>query len=126
MGMKSKNTPELKYLEDFYYSPDGNMVFTESYHLKRGTCCGSGCFHCPYDGISIENSDQGNVGNSATIQCPFCFESFSLPCNSESKDSEEIDVQQFIYDCEVCCHPIDIILHYQGAQLTKVEIEKSN
>jgi hypothetical protein len=23
-------------------------VFTAIYHLKRGSCCGSGCRHCPY------------------------------------------------------------------------------
>ncbi|NEQ48853.1 MAG: hypothetical protein F6K11_01800 [Leptolyngbya sp. SIO3F4] len=34
--------------EDFYYSPDGYIVFTEAYHLKRGYCCQSGCLHCPY------------------------------------------------------------------------------
>ncbi|HEY8936621.1 MAG TPA: DUF5522 domain-containing protein [Cyclobacteriaceae bacterium] len=31
----------------FYYE-NGLIVFTEAYHLKRGTCCGSGCRHCPY------------------------------------------------------------------------------
>ena len=34
--------------EDFYESPDGYIVFTEKYHLKRGHCCKSGCRHCPY------------------------------------------------------------------------------
>lgn len=34
--------------EDFYYSPEGYIVFTEKYHLKRGHCCKSGCRHCPY------------------------------------------------------------------------------
>lgn len=34
--------------EDFYYSPEGYIVFTEKYHLKRGYCCQSGCKHCPY------------------------------------------------------------------------------
>ncbi|AZZ38304.1 hypothetical protein CIK05_05720 [Bdellovibrio sp. qaytius] len=33
---------------DFYFDTNGLMVFTESYHLKRGTCCGNGCKHCPY------------------------------------------------------------------------------
>ncbi len=27
---------------------DGLMVFSAWYHLKRGTCCGNGCRHCPY------------------------------------------------------------------------------
>lgn len=34
--------------EDFYKHPDGFIVFTEKYHLKRGYCCKSGCKHCPY------------------------------------------------------------------------------
>ena len=34
--------------EDFYYSEEGFIVFTEKYHLKRGYCCKSGCRHCPY------------------------------------------------------------------------------
>lgn len=34
--------------EDYYYSDEGYIVFTEAYHLKRGHCCKSGCKHCPY------------------------------------------------------------------------------
>jgi hypothetical protein len=34
--------------EDFYLSPEGYVIFTEKYHLKRGYCCKSGCKHCPY------------------------------------------------------------------------------
>ncbi|MFN5445013.1 MAG: DUF5522 domain-containing protein [Crocinitomicaceae bacterium] len=33
---------------DYYFSPEGFIVFTEQYHLKRGYCCKSGCKHCPY------------------------------------------------------------------------------
>lgn len=35
--------------EDYYFEGP-YMVFTAAYHLKRGTCCGSGCRHCPYRG----------------------------------------------------------------------------
>ena len=43
-------TPPALEPEDYYL--DGpNLVFTEAYHLKRGTCCGSGCRHCPYGGV---------------------------------------------------------------------------
>jgi hypothetical protein len=28
---------------------NGNYVFSAWYHLKRGSCCGSGCRNCPYD-----------------------------------------------------------------------------
>jgi len=44
--MKFTNTKLLA--EDFYYSKDGYLVFTEKYHLKRGYCCKSKCKHCPY------------------------------------------------------------------------------
>jgi hypothetical protein len=33
--------------EDFYYEGPF-LVFTATYHLKRGYCCNSGCRHCPY------------------------------------------------------------------------------
>ena len=43
----AKGPPALQLGEDYYY--DGPyMVFTAKYHLKRGTCCNSGCRHCPY------------------------------------------------------------------------------
>ncbi|ADB42514.1 hypothetical protein Slin_6557 [Spirosoma linguale DSM 74] len=34
--------------DDYYYTPEGYVVFTAAYHLKRGYCCKSGCRHCPY------------------------------------------------------------------------------
>jgi hypothetical protein len=34
--------------QENYYVEDGNVVFTAAYHLKRGTCCGNGCRHCPF------------------------------------------------------------------------------
>jgi hypothetical protein len=39
----------LGYLDgDFYFTPEGYVVWTEQYHLRRGYCCQSGCRHCPY------------------------------------------------------------------------------
>ena len=34
---------------DFVIDADGRYVFTRSFHLRRGFCCGSGCRHCPYN-----------------------------------------------------------------------------
>ena len=35
--------------EDGYIDPEtGLYVFTAAYHAARGTCCASGCRHCPY------------------------------------------------------------------------------
>ena len=51
MEKKTKNTQESNrglLKEDFYLNEQGFMVFTETYHLKRGYCCKNGCKHCPY------------------------------------------------------------------------------
>ncbi len=37
----------------YYFDEFGLMVFTEKYHLERGSCCANGCKHCPY-GIQKE------------------------------------------------------------------------
>jgi hypothetical protein len=44
-----KASQELQELlpEDFYYEGP-YLVFTATYHLKRGYCCNSDCRHCPY------------------------------------------------------------------------------
>jgi hypothetical protein len=118
---KVTETKELKLLEDYYLSAEGLMIFTEAYHLKRGFCCGSGCMHCPYDGISIEDVNQAGTEGLISIQCPFCFETFKLPASP--KDGE---TQNFVYDCEVCCNPIDMTLHFDGDDFLNADVEKSN
>jgi hypothetical protein len=40
--------------EDYYFEGP-NLVFTAAYHRKRGSCCGSGCRHCPYGKAETEN-----------------------------------------------------------------------
>jgi hypothetical protein len=40
--------PQAQLEPEDYYFEGPNMVFTAAYHLKRGSCCGSGCRHCPY------------------------------------------------------------------------------
>jgi hypothetical protein len=49
MSEEEKNTA-IKNSDnpDYYYSPEGYIIFTEHYHRKRGYCCQSGCKHCPY------------------------------------------------------------------------------
>ena len=31
-----------------YVNEDGDVVFTETFLIQRGSCCGYGCIHCPY------------------------------------------------------------------------------
>ena len=39
--------PESPREED-YYMEGPLLIFTAAYHLRRGSCCHSGCRHCPY------------------------------------------------------------------------------
>lgn len=32
-----------------YYLENGRIILTERYLKKRGSCCSSGCRHCPYE-----------------------------------------------------------------------------
>ncbi|MDA1039053.1 MAG: DUF5522 domain-containing protein [Planctomycetota bacterium] len=38
------------------YLENGLVVFTAAHHLKRGSCCGSGCRHCPYEPRHIQGT----------------------------------------------------------------------
>lgn len=47
-------TQQLVEGVDYTINSDGLMVFTSSFLLKRGYCCGSGCTNCPY----IQNCEE--------------------------------------------------------------------
>jgi hypothetical protein len=34
--------------KDYYLDEKGDAVFTAAFHLKRGSCCGNDCRHCPF------------------------------------------------------------------------------
>jgi len=56
---KKPNQPLTLIPGDYYINENGMMVFTAAYHLRRGTCCGSGCKHCPYPVAKEESHDLG-------------------------------------------------------------------
>ncbi|MES2387352.1 MAG: DUF5522 domain-containing protein [Bacteroidota bacterium] len=59
-GPEKQTEPIIPGIGEYYFDPDGKMVFTEKYHLRRGYCCGSGCRHCPYRKNDInDNSETG-------------------------------------------------------------------
>lgn len=41
----------------------GFTVFTELAHLKRGSCCGNMCRHCPYGWSNVQNTSESNSSN---------------------------------------------------------------
>lgn len=38
---------QLEKYKDYYLEND-RVIFTTDFHLRRGSCCGNGCRHCPY------------------------------------------------------------------------------
>lgn len=51
----------LREGEDYYLLPDGRLVMTASYLLKRGWCCGNGCLNCPYDYAAVSEPKRSNL-----------------------------------------------------------------
>jgi hypothetical protein len=48
-----------------------------------------------------------------TIQCPYCWEEFQILV-----DPSEGDAQSYVYDCDVCCRPIDVSVEIDGEEIT--------
>jgi len=46
--MDAGNSPRELVEGRDYTVEAGRWVFTASYHLARGSCCQSGCRHCPW------------------------------------------------------------------------------
>ncbi len=54
--MEPPNAKPPKLDPEDYYNEGEYLVFTAAYHLKRGSCCGSGCRHCPWKATGIEGT----------------------------------------------------------------------
>ncbi len=52
----SDEKPQPAASQPDYYVENGLVVYTAAYHLKRGSCCGSGCRHCPYSPPHVEGN----------------------------------------------------------------------
>ena len=40
----------MEFIKDIhYYLENGQIIFTEKYHIQRGQCCGNKCRHCPFE-----------------------------------------------------------------------------
>ena len=49
------------------------------------------------------------------FQCPYCWEEISMIFDK----SEQL--QSYIEDCEVCCNPIEIKIHFEATELISFE-----
>lgn len=56
------------------------------------------------------------------VQCPFCFERFSITLYLEDGENQDVT-----YDCEVCCHPIEIKAQWNDSRKKfELDAEKSS
>ncbi|MBC7867709.1 MAG: hypothetical protein H7X88_09250 [Gloeobacteraceae cyanobacterium ES-bin-316] len=56
--------------EDYYYNSQGYIVLTESFHLKKGYCCGNGCRHCPYNYDGVPEPMRSELSKSTDTGAP--------------------------------------------------------
>jgi ATP-binding cassette subfamily B (MDR/TAP) protein 1 len=58
-GFEQSHREAAEQGQTTYIDPStGYQVFTEVAHLKRGKCCGSGCRHCPYSHVNVNEQDK--------------------------------------------------------------------
>jgi hypothetical protein len=55
---------------DYYLDRSGRMVMTARYHLQRGSCCGSGCRHCPFDYAQVPEPRKTVLRRQAAAALP--------------------------------------------------------
>ncbi len=51
-----------------------------------------------------------------TIQCPYCGQTF------ETVVDTSVDSQRFTTDCEVCCHPFEVIAECEPGKILSLEV----
>lgn len=39
-----------------YYLENDRVIFTAAFHIRRGSCCGNSCRHCPYEPKNKRNN----------------------------------------------------------------------
>ena len=58
LKMKLKMKQQLTEGRDFYFDDKGYIVFTKHYLLQKGSCCGNGCRHCPFDYVNVTEPEK--------------------------------------------------------------------
>ena len=59
--------------------------------------------------------------HEASFQCPFCGENLEIPIDLTAGQK-----QQFVYDCDVCCHPIVVKLVLAGDEIFELSADKES
>ncbi|XKH00280.1 CPXCG motif-containing cysteine-rich protein [Marinobacter nauticus] len=58
--------------------------------------------------------------DSVTVQCPYCWEMLEISIDPSVAD------QEYVENCQVCCHPILLTVHIDDQQVPRVEARAEN
>jgi hypothetical protein len=70
-----------------------------------------------YEGESDEGIGEGDAETEATVVCPHCGESVEITLDPSGGDQQE-----YIEDCEVCCNPWSVTVHFDVEGKADVEV----
>jgi hypothetical protein len=59
----------------------------------------------------------GTAETVASVYCPYCNETVEIAIDPGGGESQE-----YVEDCEVCCQPWAVSLHYSGDGTAKVTV----
>jgi len=57
-----------------------------------------------------------DVEVNVRVQCPFCGQRFDLVVDTSTSP------QRFSTDCEVCCHPFDVVADCRPGEVLALEV----
>lgn len=75
----------------------------------------------PDDDLTEEDfpAGDGTTDDSATVTCPYCGESVEIALDAGGEENQE-----YVEDCEVCCRPWSVTVHYRSGGAAEVRVER--
>ncbi len=64
--------------------------------------------------------EEGLLQTEAEVTCPYCGETVTLELDAGSGEAQE-----YVQDCEVCCRPWQVHVHYDATGAAEVTLEES-
>lgn len=75
----------------------------------------------PDDALTEEDfpSGDGTADGVAVVTCPYCGEEVEITLDPGGEEEQE-----YVEDCEVCCRPWSVTVHYGPAGVAEVRVER--
>jgi hypothetical protein len=61
----------------------------------------------------------GTTDDAAVVVCPYCGEEVEITLDAGGDENQE-----YVEDCEVCCRPWTVTVHYRSGGAAEVRVEK--